>query len=69
MRTPRLTLVSEGNPRRRLLIGVKRGLFFNVFVTHDAPPFHETCKCSRQESNLVYELRGLACDPAHSENR
>lgn len=25
-------------------------------------------KCSRQESNLVYDLRKVACVPAHSEN-
>lgn len=27
IRTPRLTLLSEGNPRRRLLIGSKKGIF------------------------------------------
>ena len=26
-------------------------------------------KCSRQESNLVFDLRRVACCPAHSENR
>ena len=35
-------------------------------------PFPYRCQdigqCPSQESNLVYELRGLACDPAHSRD-
>ena len=37
MRTPRLTLVSDGKPRRRLLIGSKKGIF-KSFVAHDRAP-------------------------------
>ena len=37
MRTPRLTLVSDGKPRRRLLMGSKKGIFEN-FVAHDGAP-------------------------------
>jgi len=38
MRTPRLTLVSDGKPRRRLLIGSKKGIF-KSFVAHDRSSF------------------------------
>ncbi len=34
---PRLTLVSDGKPRRRLLMGSKRGIF-GGFVAHDQAP-------------------------------
>ena len=34
MRVPRLTFVSEGKPRRRLLIGSKKGIF-EMDVAHD----------------------------------
>ncbi len=37
MRIPRLTLVSDGKPRRRLLIGSKKGIF-KSFVAHDRAP-------------------------------
>jgi len=37
MRTPRLTLVSDGKPRRRLLMGSKKGIF-KSFVPHDRAP-------------------------------
>ena len=36
-RTPRLTCVSDGNPRRRLLIGSKPWLVVIVVISHDAP--------------------------------
>ena len=37
IRMPRLTLVSDGKPRRRLLIGSKKGIF-KSFVAHDRAP-------------------------------
>ena len=37
MRTPRLTLVSDGKPRLRLLMGSKKGIF-KSFVSHDRTP-------------------------------
>ena len=37
MRMPRLTLVSDGKPRRRLLIGSKKGIFKSS-VAHDRAP-------------------------------
>jgi hypothetical protein len=39
--TPRLTCVSDGNPRRRLLIVSKGRLFIVIVALHDAPPLHE----------------------------
>lgn len=39
-RSPRFTCVSDGNPRRRLLIVSKKWLLVSVFVvTHNAPSF------------------------------
>lgn len=41
IRTPRLTCVSDGYPRRRLLIGSKKELLVEMFavcVCHNAPP-------------------------------
>ena len=35
--TPRLTLLSEGNPFHRLLITSKGNLFVDVFLSHDTP--------------------------------
>jgi len=43
-RTPRLTCVSDGNPRRRLLIRSKKRLFGKetfVCMCHSTPPFLE----------------------------
>lgn len=40
MRTPRLTLVSDGKPRRRLLIVSKKGVF-GGFVAHDKAPLQQ----------------------------
>ncbi len=68
MRTPRLTCVSEGNPLRRLLIGSKKGMFVKVAISHGAPRLSlkiqevKNSECPRQESNLIYELRKLACE-------
>lgn len=39
MRTPRLTLVSDGKPLRRLLIVSKKWLLVEVLLVHDPPPF------------------------------
>lgn len=41
-RSPRFTCVSDGNPRRRLLIVSKKWLFIKLFVirvSHGAPSF------------------------------
>ena len=74
-RTPRLTCVSEGKPLRRLLIVSKKTPDLGSSVwPWDTSYRHSvrsaTCRseCPCQESNLVYELRGLACDPAHSKD-
>ena len=45
-------------------------------IEHGTPPsanrftgsVGQGCECPRQESNLVYDLRKVACDPAHSED-
>jgi hypothetical protein len=37
--TPRFTFFSDGNPRRRLLIGLKKCFVFEVLLVYDAPPF------------------------------
>ena len=37
MRVPRLTFVSDGNPRRRLLIGSKKGIL-EIVIAHDRAP-------------------------------
>ena len=74
-RTPGLTCVSDGKPFRRLLIVSKELHFVCVLISHGTPPLvrGSTCsatamKCPRQELNLVYDLRTVACDPAHSED-
>ena len=65
-RTPCLTCVSEGNPFRRLLIVSKKWLFVEVACGHGTPPFvsriKKSRKCPRQESNLVLDLRRVACE-------
>ena len=64
MRTPRLTCVSEGNPLRRLLIGSKK-LFVEIVRKHGTPSFRGSrrgSECPCQELNLIFELRGLACE-------
>src|SRR5262245_4527347 len=35
---PRFTFVSDGNPRRRLLIGSKKWQFVEISVSHGTPP-------------------------------
>ena len=42
MRTPRLTLVSDGKPRRRLLIGSKKGIFKSFVAPDRAPSMAKT---------------------------
>ena len=37
IRTPRFTFISDGKPRRRLRIGLKKGLVVEVIVEHGAP--------------------------------
>lgn len=32
------------------------------------PLVSDPCQCPRQESNLVCDLRKVACDPAHPED-
>jgi hypothetical protein len=41
MRTPRLTFVSEGKPRRRLRMGLKGVIVIVVVVQHGTPSFLE----------------------------
>ena len=74
-RTPRLTCVSEGKPLRRLLIVSKKtpdlgSCVWPWYTSYRHSVRSATCRseCPCQESNLVYELRGLACDPAHSKD-
>lgn len=50
MRTPRFTFVSEGKPRRRLLIGLKGLAVFEVEILHDAP---------RARKGICQEDKGL----------
>lgn len=50
MRTPRLTFVSDGYPRRRLLIGSKKGVF-ERFLTHDSAPYNDALV------NLLYPIQ------------
>ena len=66
MRTPRPTCVSDGKPFRRLLIVSKKtAVRQNCLWTwdtsiRDADP--KKRKCPRQESNLVLDLRRVACE-------
>ena len=67
IRTPRLTCVSEGNPFRRLLtvskkMAVRRSCVWTWDTFLSQRRYCETCKCPGQESNLIFELRGLACE-------
>lgn len=50
MRTPRFTFVSDGNPRRRLLIGSKKGVF-ERYLTHDSAPYIDALV------NLLYPIK------------
>ena len=55
-RTPRLTCVSDGNPRRRLLMLSKKWLFVSMFVirvSHGAPPF----QCSNHRHDKLMNVR------------
>lgn len=47
MRVPRLTFVSEGKPRRRLLIGSKKGIL-EIEVAHDKAPSQFDIEVSRK---------------------
>ncbi len=65
IRTPRLACVSDGNPFRRLLIVSKKTAVRRSYLwTWDTSirDADQNRKCPSQESNLVYELRGLACE-------
>ncbi len=43
VRTPRFTLVSDGNPLRRLLIVSKKCAIVEIVATHRTPPFNLEC--------------------------
>jgi hypothetical protein len=62
MRTPNFTRVSDGKPLRRLLICSKKWLI-KLLAAHSTPPFAnvEHQQRPRQESNLVCNLRRVAC--------
>ena len=52
--TPRLTCDSDGNPRRRLLVGSKGFLFVEVMVLHGTPPILESwTTCARLGTHLA----------------
>ena len=65
MRTPRLTLVSEGKPfavcssARKKIVRQSRGCSWD---TSFAINQRNHSKCPRQESNLVLDLRRVACE-------
>jgi hypothetical protein len=56
------TASSNARPARRLLRGTPSLTHRSAFILHPSQ------KCPRQESNLVFDLRRVACDPAHSED-
>lgn len=72
MRFPRLTRVSEGNPRRRLLVRSKEGAVVEVvFVSHGPPPPRRQCTCLRRRPFRSVEepscaARARTREPVHS---
>jgi hypothetical protein len=57
IRTPRVTRVSEGNPRRRLLIVSKKGLVVIVTSCHGTPQFHRGTKSKVSPPGIEPGLR------------
>ncbi len=67
MRVPRFTCVSDGYPRRRLLIRSKTLSVVDVLGSHDAPPIFlvPLWKHLDLESNQDLDFRRVPCDPLH----
>ena len=58
-RIPHLTLVSDGKPRRRLLIGLKKGIF-EVVVSHDGAPSRQNDIWNRKMTRRAVKRRRVS---------